>query len=107
MIAAAIGRGRPLVVAGSAARRLAADRRCSISLGIASSLVVALMIRKAAAAPPRQDAPRFRSGHCCTPGLPAIFLASVEPVTALDLLVIYMPALAPSGRSTPPTSACC
>jgi MFS family permease len=99
MIAAAIGQGAgPLVVGwiGGSASLPPTGTLFAISLGIAAvSLVVALIIRKAAvAAGSGKDTalvPIRALLH--TRGLPAIFIASVVTVTALDLLVIYMPAL--------------
>ncbi len=99
MIAAAIGQGAgPLVVGwiGGSASLPPTGLLFAISLGItAVGLVVALLIRPAAkvtaadkdkALVPIQTLLHIR-------GLPAIFIASVVSVTALDLLVIYMPAL--------------
>jgi MFS family permease len=99
MIAAAIGQGAgPLVVGwiGGAASLPPTGTLFAISLGIAVvGLVVAFIIRKAAvAAGSGKDTalvPIRALLH--TRGLPAIFVASVVTVTALDLLVIYMPAL--------------
>lgn len=99
MIAAAVGQGAgPLVVGwiGGAASLPPTGTLFVISLAIAAvSLVVALMIRAARGeGRPGKDAalvPIRALLH--TRGLPAIFVASVVTVTAIDLLVIYMPAL--------------
>ena len=99
MIAAAIGQGAgPLTVGwiGGSASLPPTGILFAISLGIAAvGLVVALLIRPARiTAGSGKDAalvPIRTLLH--TPGMPAIFVASVVSVTALDLLVIYMPAL--------------
>jgi MFS family permease len=99
MIAAAIGQGAgPLVVGwlGGSAALPPTGLLFVISLALAAAgLVVALLIKPARAVAElgKDDAliPIGKLLH--TRGLPAIFIASVVTVTAIDLLVIYMPAL--------------
>src|SRR5262249_510372 len=99
MIAAAIGQGAgPLVVGwlGGSAALPPTGLLFVISLTLSAiSLAVALFIKAArsAAEASKEDAlvPIGKLLH--TPGLAAVFIGSVVTVTAIDLLVIYMPAL--------------
>lgn len=99
MIAAAIGQGAgPLVVGwvGGSASLPPTGVLFAISLCLtAVGMVVALLIRPAStvAADEKDKALVPIRTLLHTRGLPAIFIASVVSVTALDLLVIYMPAL--------------
>ncbi len=99
MIAASIGQGGgPLVVGwlGGAAALPPTGFLFVISLALAAvSLAVALFIKAARTVPSNgKDGTVVPIGTLLhTRGLPAIFVASVVTVTALDLLVIYMPAL--------------
>ncbi len=99
MMAAAIGQGAgPLVVGwiGGTASLPPTGLLFLISLCVAAvGLVIAMLIR------PARIVPRSGKDTALVPirtllhirGMPAIFIASVVTVTALDLLVIYMPAL--------------
>jgi MFS family permease len=99
MIAAAIGQGLgPFVVGwlGGAAAVPPTGQLFAIGLAAAvASMVVALAIR-----PARKQLRRSESGELIAiatlirlRGLPAVFAASVVTVTAVDLLVIYLPVL--------------
>ena len=99
MIAAAIGQGAgPLVVGwlGGSVALPPTSPLFAIGLALAGvSLVVALLIKSARSMPGAgKDNALVPIGALLhKPGLPAIFIASVVTVTAIDLLVIYMPAL--------------
>ena len=99
MVAASIGQGLGRSSwAGSAARPRCRRPDCcspSASSPPAASVVVALLIRPAAvAARPHETGDFIPIGRLLTlRGFPAVMVSSVVTVTALDLLVIYLPAL--------------
>jgi MFS family permease len=99
MVAASIGQGLgPFVVGwlGGAAALPPTERLFAIGLGAAGvSLVVALLIRPDPAKPSKREPGDFVpiSDLLKLRGFPAVMLSSVVTVTALDLLVIYLPAL--------------
>ena len=99
MIAAAVGQGfGPFVVGwlGGAATVPPTNQLFAIGLGAAmASLVVAVMIRSAPERMhQRANGELIRVGTLLRlPGLPAVFAASVVTVTAVDLLVIFLPVL--------------
>ncbi len=97
MVAAAIGQGAgPLVVGwlGGTAAVPPTGLLFTIALTIAvAGLVIALLIRQASTSGPRRNESVIPIGALLhVRGLPAIFIASIVTVTAVDLLVIYMPA---------------
>jgi len=97
MVAAAVGQGGgPLVVGwlGGQAAVPPTGLLFAICLAVAAAgLVVALMIRQARREGLRRNESIVPIGALLhMRGLPAIFIASIVTVTAIDLLVIYMPA---------------
>ncbi len=98
MIAAAIGQGAgPLTVGwlGGSAALPPTGFLFALSLAMAAvGLVIALLIKPAprAAGAAKSTALVPLGALLHKPGLPAIFIASIVTVTAIDLLVIYMPA---------------
>ncbi len=99
MVAASIGQGLgPFVVGwlGGSAALPPTGLLFSIGLGTAAaSVVIALLIRPARIAARRDDPGDFIPvGKLLSlRGFPAVMMSSVVTVTALDLLVIYLPAL--------------
>jgi len=99
MVAASIGQGLgPFVVGwlGGSAALPPTGLLFAIGLGAAAaSVVIALLIRPARIAARRDDPGDFVPiGKLLTlRGFPAVMMSSVVTVTALDLLVIYLPAL--------------
>jgi len=99
MVAASIGQGLgPFVVGwlGGSAALPPTGLLFSIGLGAAAaSVVIALLIRPARGAARRDDPGDFIPiGKLLSlRGFPAVMMSSVVTVTALDLLVIYLPAL--------------
>ena len=99
MIAASVGQGLgPFVVGwlgGDAALPPTALLFRIALFAAAVSIVVALLIRPAAAAARAHDAGDFIpiGKLLMLRGFPAVMVSSVVTVTALDLLVIYLPAL--------------
>ena len=99
MVAAAVGQGGgPLVVGwlGGTAAVPPTGLLFTICLAVAAvSLIVALAIRQARgeAVAGKAHSPVPISALLHMRGLPAIFVASIVTVTAIDLLVIYLPAL--------------
>lgn len=99
MVAAAVGQGAgPLTVGwlGGSAALPPTGPLFTIGLAVAAvSLLVALLIKSARNLPGagKEDAPVPIGELLHKRGLLAIFIASIVTVTAVDLLVIYMPAL--------------
>jgi len=99
MVAASIGQGLgPFVVGwlGGSAALPPTGLLFAIGLGAAAaSVVIALLIRPARIAARRDDPGDFIPvGKLLSlRGFPAVMMSSVVTVTALDLLVIYLPAL--------------
>src|SRR5262245_65674992 len=104
MVAASIGQGLgPFVVGwlGGAAALPPTGLLFAISLAIAAaSVVVAALIRPAVAKPAHHDPGDFMpiGRLLALRGFAAVMVSSVVTVTAMDLLVIYLPAL---GCGTP------
>jgi MFS family permease len=99
MVAAAVGQGGgPLVVGtlGGTAAVPPTGLLFAICLAIAAAgMAIALMIRQASpetVTGRRADSPVPIGALLHRRGLPAIFVASIVTVTAVDLLVIYLPA---------------
>ncbi len=99
MVAASIGQGLgPFVVGwlGGSAALPPTEHLFAIGLAAAAaSMIVALMIRPARVAARHHAAGEFVpiSRLIALRGFPAVMVSSVVTVTALDLLVIYLPAL--------------
>ena len=99
MVAASIGHGLgPFVVGwlGGSAALPPTEHLFAIGLAAAAaSMIVALMIRPARVAARHHAAGEFVpiSRLIALRGFPAVMVSSVVTVTALDLLVIYLPAL--------------
>jgi MFS family permease len=99
MVAAAVGQGGgPLVVGwlGGEAAVPPTGTLFTICLATAGvALAVALTIRpmRNAAVAGRKESPVPIGALLHTRGLPAIFIASIVTITAVDLMVIYLPAL--------------
>jgi MFS family permease len=99
MVAASIGQGLgPFVVGwlGGAAALPPTGHLFAIGLAAAAAgMIVALMIRPASVPARHHDAGEFVpiSRLIALRGFPAVMVSSVVTVTALDLLVIYLPAL--------------